>query len=165
MAKSVELFTCGESDQLDELLSAYRLEVAVELRAERRPLKRVPVVSIAGLRPSGPKTEESLNQVWQAGPLRDFADHMQSEAFAGALAQLLKLAGSKRIVLLDGPGAWFRSTRGLLADRLYSAGHRVWHLHSLSEKQPHTLTPGAQLSLQNRGNYALVVLGLERSLG
>lgn len=74
---------------------------------------------------------------------RAYAAHMESPAFAEALAELEELARSRKTALLCAEGAWFRCHRRLLSDLLAARGWEVLHLPG---SHPHIFTPGARIA-------------------
>jgi uncharacterized protein (DUF488 family) len=74
---------------------------------------------------------------------RAYAAHMETAAFAEALAELEELARTRKTALLCAEGAWFRCHRRLLSDLLVARGWEVLHLPG---DRPHALTPGARIA-------------------
>ncbi len=74
--------------------------------------------------------------------MQGYAEHMQSEAFAGALRALRELAGPVAIMCAEGDPA--HCHRSLIADYLLSIGDRVTHLIGGAGNREHRLHPAAR---------------------
>lgn len=72
--------------------------------------------------------------------LRGFADYMETEAFAQALARLVALAGQDRVAIMCAEADYRHCHRQLIADALSLAGVEVTHLHASRPAQAHTLS-------------------------
>jgi uncharacterized protein (DUF488 family) len=77
---------------------------------------------------------------WQVPGFRAYADHMDTQEFAEALAAMLAWAGWRRTSVLCAERLWWQCHRRLLSDRLCVQGHRVEHILSAEKRQPHPLT-------------------------
>lgn len=141
-------------------LARRRLEVLVDLRSPAAPPPAgLVTVKIAALRGGRTARADSANTVWADGPLRGYADHMQTDEFAAGIDQLLKLSRQRKVGLLGEDCPWFACPRGMVADYL-RARHEVVVRHwSGEEFQPHPYTVAAR---DVQGNYARVVLQLKR---
>jgi uncharacterized protein (DUF488 family) len=83
------------------------------------------VRALGGLRrPRG----DSVNLGWRNASFRGYADYMQSEAFARALAELQTLAAARPTAIMCAEALPWRCHRGLIADALTIRGWRVLHL-------------------------------------
>ncbi|MGE0495960.1 MAG: DUF488 family protein [Vulcanimicrobiota bacterium] len=146
------------SEQLS--LAQRHLEVVVDLRPPAAPPPAgLVTLKIAALRGGRTAGADSANTVWAEGPLRGYADHMQTDEFAAGIAQLLRLSRQRKVGLLGEDCPWFACPRGMVADYL-RARHDVVVRHLCGEDfQPHPYTVAAR---DFQGNYARVVLQLKR---
>jgi uncharacterized protein (DUF488 family) len=97
---------------------------------------------LGGLRHPRP---DSPNTGWRNASFRGFADYMQTQEFEENLEALIKLASKERIALMCAEALPWRCHRSLIADALRSRGIPVEHILSSTRRQPHALTPWAQV--------------------
>lgn len=97
---------------------------------------------LGGLRRPRP---DSPNAGWHDDGFRGFADHMTSAAFAAGLAALLDLAGRERVAVMCAEAVPQHCHRSLIADALVVRGAAVEHILGPDRRQPHGLTPFAQV--------------------
>ncbi|MCA9797001.1 MAG: hypothetical protein KC910_34560 [Candidatus Eremiobacteraeota bacterium] len=153
------IYTLGAGSE-ETPLARSSIEVLVDLRPlPARPPAGLVTVKIAALRGGRAARPDSSNTVWAEGPLRGYADHMQSDEFAGGVAQLLKLVRQRKVGLLGEDCPWFVCVRGMLADYLRARHDLVANHLCGDEVQPHPYTVAART---NQGNYTRVVLQLKR---
>jgi uncharacterized protein (DUF488 family) len=88
---------------------------------------------------------DSLNQGWRTTGFRGFADYMQTPEFQENLAALIRLAEKELLALMCAETVPWRCHRSLIADALLIRGLRVEHIISLTQTQPHRLTPFARV--------------------
>jgi uncharacterized protein (DUF488 family) len=74
---------------------------------------------------------------WRNPSFAAYAEHMESEAFAGGLARLETLATSRRTAYMCAESDWRRCHRRLISDALRERGWRVIHLHPDGGLEPH----------------------------
>jgi uncharacterized protein (DUF488 family) len=86
---------------------------------------------------------DSGNTGWRHEAFRGYADYMETEAFAAALNELKKLAGTQRVAYMCSEAVWWRCHRRLISDKLVSAGWQVWHILALNKAEPHRLASPA----------------------
>ncbi len=98
---------------------------------------------LGGLR--RPIKGSSINDGWKNDSFRGFADYMQTEAFAAALEELIRLADDRRVAIMCAEGNPFRCHRSLIADALTAKGVSVTHISSQREGRPHRMTPFAKV--------------------
>jgi uncharacterized protein (DUF488 family) len=84
---------------------------------------------------------DSPNPAWQVAAFRAYADHTDSDEFAGGLAQLLELAAHEPTAFMCAETHWSRCHRRILADKLWSLGHEVIHLITPTRHEPHQPPP------------------------
>jgi uncharacterized protein (DUF488 family) len=87
-------------------------------------------------------TPNSHNTVWRNVAFRGYADHMETPAFATALAALEELASSSPTAYMCSEAVWWRCHRGLISDALKVRGWEVLHIEARGVK-PHPYTPAA----------------------
>jgi uncharacterized protein (DUF488 family) len=97
---------------------------------------------LGGLRKPLP---DSPNAGWRNASFRGFADYMQSDAFWSAIAEVVRCAAEKRVVLMCAEAVPWRCHRSLVADALVVVGHEVRHIISAKELRVHELTPFASV--------------------
>jgi len=162
--QSVTLFTIGHSNRPpDELLAvlgeagiATLVDVRAEPRSRRHPhfnedalraaCSPVNIVyhwagrHLGGMRPLRP---DSPHVALDEGR-RGFADHMDSEIFRKAVAQLASMAARTPPAILCAEREPERCHRALIADYLLLQGARIVHLIAPGERRDHLLSPQAR---------------------
>ena len=90
---------------------------------------------------------ESAHVALRNTSFRAYADHMETEEFAGGVAELLELAGSRGgVAFLCSESVWWRCHRRLLSDHLVLVrGEEVVHLMHDGRGTPHAPTAGVRL--------------------
>ncbi len=161
-----KIFTIGHStrtlEELIEALKAHGIQVLVDIRSfpgsrrmpwfARESLERsLPAAGIEyrwmkelGGRRKKPAFE-SPNTGLRNQSFRNYADHMLSEEFQRAAADLVALAGEKRAAIMCAERLFFQCHRMLVSDYLTLHGHQVWHIVDASPAKPHRLTAEAKL--------------------
>lgn len=163
--KQITLYTVGhsnrEADGLLELLGAAGVTNLVDVRAHPQS-RRHPQFGQAALREAAeavgvtyhwagrqlggrrrPRPDSPHRALAEDG-LRGYADYMDSAQFAGATAQLLRLAGRAPTVVLCAERLPEDCHRSLIADYLVLQGARVLHLIDAEERREHRLRPEAR---------------------
>jgi len=164
-ASAASLLTIGHSTRTIEdfvgMLKAHGVERLIDVRtipmSRRNPQfnsdalkKSVEAEGIAythmknlgGLRHA---KRDSINTGWRNASFRGYADYMQTPEFAGAIADLIGLAGSKRTAIMCAEAVPWRCHRSLIADALTARGIAVEHIMSRSNREPHSTTPFARI--------------------
>jgi uncharacterized protein (DUF488 family) len=95
---------------------------------------------LGGLRRPKP---DSINVGWRNVSFRGYADHMQQDAFWGAIEQLESLAASQPVAIMCAEALPWRCHRTLIADALTVHGVEVRHITGMGEPALHYLTPFA----------------------
>jgi uncharacterized protein (DUF488 family) len=95
---------------------------------------------------------ESPNTGLRNQSFRNYADHMLTEEFERAIAELVALAGEKNVAVMCAERLFFQCHRMLVSDYLALHGHEVRHIVDASPTKPHRLTPEAKL-LEGRVVY------------
>jgi uncharacterized protein (DUF488 family) len=88
---------------------------------------------------------DSPNTGWRHPSFRGYADHMQTEEFAGGLFELLMVAAGLNTTVMCAELLWWRCHRRLIADQLTVLGEQVWHIESEKAAVPHRLVEPAEL--------------------
>ena len=97
---------------------------------------------LGGRRTAAP---DSPNVALRNPQFRGYADHMATEEFARACAELLELGQSSCVAVLCAESVWWRCHRRLLADHLVLvAGVDVEHILPDGRLRPHAPTPEAR---------------------
>ncbi len=78
--------------------------------------------------------------------LRNYADHMHSREFEGAVKQLLESAAQESPAILCAERLYWKCHRRLLCDYLVSRGAEVVHIQDAGKNYSHKLTPGAVIT-------------------
>jgi uncharacterized protein (DUF488 family) len=92
---------------------------------------------------------DSVNTGWRVHGFQGYADHMASEEFRSALAELEGLARELRTAFMCAEGPWWRCHRQLIADALLARGWSVHHVMPDGRLQEHRLTPFAVVEGQS----------------
>jgi len=86
--------------------------------------------------------KDSVNLGWRNASFRGYADYMQTEEFARALAELEQMAEAWRTAIMCAEAVPWRCHRGLIADALTVHGRPVLHIQGRgTPPTPHQLTP------------------------
>ncbi|MBI5670728.1 MAG: DUF488 domain-containing protein [Chloroflexi bacterium] len=97
---------------------------------------------LGGLRRPQP---DSINTGWQNESFRGYADYMQTDEFEQNLNRLIAIAGRSLTAIMCAEAVPWRCHRSLIADALLVRGIPVEDIMSLTKRQPHRLTPFAQV--------------------
>ena len=106
-------------------------------------IKYVHMAGLGGLRHPRP---DSQNTGWRNAGFRGFADYMETEEFKKNLEALIQLAYEEQIAFMCAEALPWRCHRSLIADALLVRGVQVEHIMSATLRQPHKLTPFAQVT-------------------
>lgn len=97
---------------------------------------------LGGLRHS---RRDSPNGGWRNTSFRGYADYMQTEPFAAALAELIRLGRERRTAIMCAEVVPWRCHRSLVADALEIRSVPVVEILTDSHWRPHKLTPFAHV--------------------
>jgi uncharacterized protein (DUF488 family) len=89
--------------------------------------------------------QDSLNTGWRNDSFRGYADYMQTEEFAAALARAIALAKERPTTLMCAESVPWRCHRSLVSDALMARGIRVLEIIGSAEPKEHALTPFARV--------------------
>lgn len=157
--------TAGHSNrgltELVQLLQAHGMAQVVDVRrfpsSRRHPhfaramlQRELPAAGLAyhwledlgGMRRGRP---DSPHTAWPDPSLAAYADHMDTERFRRAAAQLLTLAAERPTAVLCAEARPEQCHRQLIADWLLAQGHQVVHLLSVDSSRRHRLPSFARL--------------------
>jgi uncharacterized protein (DUF488 family) len=160
------LFTIGHSTraigELLALLAEHGIETLIDVRrfpgSRRHPqfsrealaaslaaagIEYVHEPDLGGRRQPRP---DSPNTAWRVAAFRGYADYMDSEPFAAALARLLRSAARSRTVILCAEAVPWRCHRRLIADAATAAGAEVLHILGPGRAGRHELDPNARIA-------------------
>lgn len=87
---------------------------------------------------------DSVNSAWHHPGFRGYADHMQTDEFRQAVADLVRFAVPVRTSVLCAEAAWWKCHRRLLADALIFRGASVRHILSAAQPKAHELSDFAR---------------------
>ena len=160
------VFTVGHStlpiERFLALLAAYGIEQLADVRtvprSRRNPqfnaetlrdslraaeISYVPFRELGGLRKPRP---DSPNSGWRNESFRGYADYMQTQEFADAVARLVELAAERRTAIMCAEAVPWRCHRSLVADALAVRGIGVVEILSDTSYRDHAMTPFAHVS-------------------
>jgi uncharacterized protein (DUF488 family) len=89
--------------------------------------------------------EDSPNVALRSSSFRNYADHMLSDEFQQAIAQLSRLGEQSKTAYMCAERVYFRCHRMLVSDWLVAHDHGVLHVDGTGPARPHKLMPEAQL--------------------
>lgn len=93
--------------------------------------------------------KDSINMGWRNASFRGFADYMQTEDFARALKELMKLDDNTTAAIMCSEAVPWRCHRSLIGDALLVHKHIVEDIFvspaGKSHRKPHILTPFAHV--------------------
>jgi uncharacterized protein (DUF488 family) len=107
------------------------------------PSGGIAYVHMPGLGGRRAPVEGSRNGGWREPAFQGYADHMSSEAFQRALAELEAIARQSPTAIMCAEAVWWRCHRRLIADALVARGWRVEHLGIGEARAVHELPPFA----------------------
>lgn len=159
------IWTIGHSthtlQEFLDLLAEYRIEAIADVRrfpgSRRHPhfasdalAATLPAHGIAyqwiprlgGRRKVQP---DSPNTAWRNAAFQGYADYTASAEFAEGLAELLKLAASKRTALMCAEAVWWRCHRSIISDVLKLRGIEVIHIIDATHTTVHPYTSAARI--------------------
>jgi uncharacterized protein (DUF488 family) len=159
------IYTLGHSthpiDEFVMILQAYEIGLVVDVRTipgsrhnpqfnqpelkqdlQRHNIGYTHLKELGGLRHT---TKASINTGWQNLSFRGYADYMQTEEFRVGIEQLIKLAQTKRTVIVCAEAVPWRCHRSLIGDALVVRDMLVQDIMSEKSANPHNMTPWAKV--------------------
>ncbi|MEX5258941.1 DUF488 family protein [Kocuria sp. CPCC 205263] len=91
---------------------------------------------LGGLRPT---SKDTVNTAWRNESFRGYADHMLTDEFRAALAELERLAEARIVAIMCAEAVWWRCHRSLVAEALLVRAHDVQHIMGPGKLTPATL--------------------------
>ncbi len=95
----------------------------------------------------------SPNTAWRNASFQGYADYTATAEFAEGLAELLKLAASKRTAMMCAEVLWWRCHRSIVSDVLKLRGIEVIHIIDAKHATVHPYTSPARV-VDGRLSYA-----------
>ncbi|KAA0069726.1 DUF488 domain-containing protein [Rhodanobacter sp. T12-5] len=96
---------------------------------------------------------ESPNTAWRNASFQGYADYTATTEFAEGLAELLKLAASKRTAMMCAEVLWWRCHRSIVSDVVKLRGIEVIHIIDATHTTVHPYTSPARI-VDGRLSYA-----------
>ena len=160
------IYTIGHStrtlEEFMDLLKTHQIEVLVDIRAFPMS-RRLPHFNRENMEQSfsnagieyrwmknlgGRRKRElmdSPNIALRNDSFRNYADYMLTPQFQEAVAELLKRAQKKRVVIMCAEAVYYHCHRMLVADYLTAHGHEVLHILDKNAPRPHTMMAEARI--------------------
>jgi|SRR5579863_1880966 uncharacterized protein (DUF488 family) len=177
---SLTIFTIGHSthplEEFVDMLKANDIAQLVDVRTIPKS-RRVPQFNSESLAAALPKLgidyvhlkslgglrhakKDSVNTGWRNASFRGYADYMGTDEFRQGIDRLLKLAHTKRTVIMCAEAVPWRCHRSLIGDALLVRGVRVEDIMSATSHREHELTPfakvhGLEITYPGDGNQEL----------
>lgn len=89
--------------------------------------------------------EDSKNTVWKNKSFQAYADYMETDEFAKAIAELKDEAKQITTVIMCSEAVWWRCHRSMISDYLKAQGWDVEHILSPTNIQEHPYTAPAKI--------------------
>ncbi len=118
----------------------WKHELAGNLRA--RGITYRHVKALGGLRH---RRQDSPNGAWRNTSFQGYADHMLTDEFNDAVADLLERGHNDDLVIMCAEAVPWRCHRSLIGDALLVRGAQVMDIFSATNAKPHTLTSFAHV--------------------
>lgn len=158
------LYTIGHSTRslqdLIDALTAHSIRTLVDIRAFPMS-RRLPHFNRESLEKALPDAEmkyvwmkelgghrkkirdDSPNIALRNASFRNYADHMLTPEFEGAMTKLLDVAAKSRTAYMCAERVYFKCHRMLVSDWLVAHDHEVLHIDGTGPLRPHNLIPEA----------------------
>ena len=107
--------------------------------------RRITYVHMPGLGGLRKPRKDSINTGWKNASFRGYADYMQTTEFTEAIGRLIGLGREKQIAIMCAEAVPWQCHRSLVADALTARDVAVEHIMSPTKRQPHQVTPFAQI--------------------
>lgn len=154
------IYTIGHStrsiDEFIDLLGAHEIGQLVDIRTipksrhnpqymqdaleKSLPAAGIDYIYLKALGGLRSKAKHSVNDAWENASFRNYADYMQTDAFAAGLAELIQLAESGPTAIMCAEAVPWRCHRRLVSDALMVRGIDSCEIRSASSERMHTLT-------------------------
>ncbi len=90
-------------------------------------------------------TRDSVNLGWRNLSFRNYADYMETDAFAAGIEELVRLADEMPTAILCAEAVPWRCHRSLVSDALAVRGVKVLHIMGVGKAHEHAMTPFADV--------------------
>jgi uncharacterized protein (DUF488 family) len=90
-------------------------------------------------------SEPTINGAWRNRSFRNYADYMQTPAFAAGIDELIALAERQTVAIMCAEAVPWRCHRSLVGDALLARGIPVFDIMSPTSTKPHTMRPFAMV--------------------
>lgn len=160
------IFTVGHSthstSEFFKILQTYDIEVLVDVRrfpgsktnpqfgktrlkqsCKRHKIGYVHLEALGGRR--RPDKESHDNDGWRSLQFRGYADHMHTQEFQEAFAELVKIAKTKTVAIMCSEAVPWRCHRSLISDALLVHHFHVIEIFNEKIARPHKLTSFAKI--------------------
>lgn len=163
---SLQLFTIGHStrtiEQLIGVLTAYRVEILVDIRSYPRS-QRNPQFSSDAIKQELSKHgirylwlpklggrrkglgEDSKNKCWKNQSFRNYADYMETATFRQGIDELIQLSARGTVAIMCAEALYWRCHRSMVADFLKSLNIQVTHVFDEKKAQGHEYSQCAKI--------------------
>ena len=144
-----------------EVLAGYRIELVADVRrfpgSRSQPqfngpaletslhIAGIAYISLPALGGRRKLLSSTTSTGWRHPAFRAYAQHMESEEFAGGLFELMMVAAGLRTAVMCAEVLWWRCHRRMIADLLVSLSARVIHIVDARTASAHRLSPPARL--------------------
>ena len=95
----------------------------------------------------------SVNGGWHERAFQGYADHMRSEEFQRALADLDAAASDSPTAIMCAEALWWQCHRRIITDYLLAAGETVLHIVGPGKIEPGEMTEGARVKADGTVTY------------
>lgn len=102
-------------------------------------IEYVHLTNLAGRRRKQPDVPPEVNAGWQNQSFKNYADYTLTSPYEEGIAEVVALAGEKRVVLMCGEPMPWRCHRLLISNTLTARGWTVWHLSTTAAPRRHEL--------------------------
>jgi uncharacterized protein (DUF488 family) len=89
--------------------------------------------------------KDSKNTGWRSKGFQAYADHMETEEFIQAVAELIRAAEEKQTAIMCAEALWWRCHRRLISDYLKVRGHQVIHIIDVDKREEHAFSTPAKV--------------------
>ena len=102
------------------------------------------IATLGGLRGRQASFETSPNTLWRNKSFRNYADYALTPPFSEGLGELIDLGRERTCAIMCAEVLWWRCHRRIIADYLLADGAAVFHILSLHDVKPASITAGAE---------------------
>ncbi len=100
------------------------------------------LIELGGRRKPRP---DSVNTAWRLPAFRGYADHMETDTFKKAVAELETLALTNTCAYMCSEAVWWSCHRALVSDYLKAKGWKVLHIMKENKADEHPYSSAAQI--------------------